>query len=316
MRLNRRQLLAIMAGAVLAGRPSLGQPPARPGPAAALPMPMVEIGRNPVSVSPMGLDGWTLGEQMQPGMASQMIRKALDFGISYFDTAPSYGKDGRLERIMGELLSPIRRQVFIASKTAARSAARAEEDLEGSLTRLSTSHIDAWLFHAVSSPEDAERIAAPDGAATAARKALEDGRVRKIGATSLSSPAGLLRLIELVPELEIIECPVNCLDPHWRSFSRQVLEPAGQKQISIAAAKALAEGMAIRIPGVSELEAKRYTLSQPITIWLSGAASLEELERDATLIKTFQPLSEEDQAALLGRTAPFKGAAFEPYKSR
>src|SRR6202171_6300743 len=82
--------------------------------------------------------------------ASRRVAEAYDRGVNYFDCAPSYF-DGEAEIKLGEALRPYRNKVFLAEKTTRRDAKGAGEELERTLQRFHTDHLDLYQFHAVSS---------------------------------------------------------------------------------------------------------------------------------------------------------------------
>ena len=96
--------------------------------------------------------------------ASRRVAEAYDRGVNYFDCAPSYF-NGEAENKLGEALKPYRSNVFLAEKTMSRDAKGAREELERTLQRFHTDHVDLYQFHAVSSMDDVDRILAPAGAA-------------------------------------------------------------------------------------------------------------------------------------------------------
>ena len=112
--------------------------------------------------------------------ASRRVAEAYDRGVNYFDCAPSYF-DGEAEMKLGEALRPYRSKVFLAEKTMCRDAKGAREELERSLRRFHTDHVDLYQFHAVSSMEDVDGILAPGGAAETFFAAKKDGKVRHLG---------------------------------------------------------------------------------------------------------------------------------------
>ena len=76
--------------------------------------------------------------------AKKLLRKAFESGITFFDTARAYTDS---EEKLGEALSDVRDQIFIATKTAAKTADGFWKDLETSLKLLKTDYIDIYQFH-------------------------------------------------------------------------------------------------------------------------------------------------------------------------
>ena len=109
---------------------------------------------------------------MDQGEANGVVAEAVDGGINYFDVAPSYG-DGEAEEKLGPALEPHRKKVFLACKTMERDARGAAAELNRSLKRLKTDHVDLYQFHAVTEMEEVDQIFAPGGACEAFVKARE-----------------------------------------------------------------------------------------------------------------------------------------------
>ena len=112
--------------------------------------------------------------------ADKSISFALDSGINHFDTAPSYG-DAELR--LGPWMPKIRDQIFLSTKTGKRDRESAWEEINRSLERLQTDHIDLIQHHAVTNLEELELVLRPGGALEATIQAKEQGLVRAIGIT-------------------------------------------------------------------------------------------------------------------------------------
>ena len=138
--------------------------------------------------------------------ASRRVAEAYDRGVNYFDCAPSYF-DGEAEIKLGEALRPYRSKVFLAEKTTRRDAKGAREELERTLQRFHTDHVDLYQFHAVSSMEDVDKILAPAGAAETFLAARKEGKARHLGFSAHNAPAAL-RLMDAL-ELDSVLFPVN-----------------------------------------------------------------------------------------------------------
>jgi aryl-alcohol dehydrogenase-like predicted oxidoreductase len=93
--------------------------------------------------------------------SDQVVGKAVDAGINYFDVAPNYGN---AQIMLGPALEPYRKDVFLACKTELRTAAEAEKDLANSLKLLRTDHFDLYQLHAVTTKGDVNTILGPGGA--------------------------------------------------------------------------------------------------------------------------------------------------------
>ena len=171
--------------------------------------------------------------------AARRVAAAYDRGVNYFDCAPSYF-DGEAEIKLGEALQPYRSKVFLAEKTMSRDAKGAREELERTLRRFHTDHVDLYQFHAVGSMEDVDKILAPTGAAETFFAARKEGKVRHLGFSAHDAPAAL-RLMDAL-ELDSVLFPVNVNAWENGGFGPQILTKAKSKGMARMALKALAFG--------------------------------------------------------------------------
>lgn len=321
---SRRDVLKALGLGAIAAAAGAGVLPEAPNGAAtpgstpvgeALPMPMSTLGKAKIPISRIAVGGHHMGVEMPEDRGLELLERALALGINFFDSAHSYGRAGESELRLGKAFAGRRDKVVLMSKSTQRSASEAERELDLSLQRLGTDHVDIWQFHAITHMSDAEQTAAPGGAAEVARRALADGRVRVLGATSHTAPEPLNRLLDLVPEIEAVQFPVNCVDRHWKSFIDGTIPKAQERGLTILAMKCLARGTLTQAAGIAVAEAHRYALSQPVAAWVSGMTSLAQLEENVAVTKAFRPMPAEEQADLLARSMPFKGPQFEDYKT-
>ena len=171
--------------------------------------------------------------------ASRRVAVAYNRGVNYFDCAPSYF-NGEAETKLGEALRPYRNKVFLAEKTMSRDAKGAREELERSLQRFHTDHVDLYQFHAVSSMDDVDKILAAGGAAETFFAAKKEGKVRHVGFSAHNAPAAL-RLMDAL-ELDSVLFPVNVNAWENGGFGPQILAKAKEKGMARMALKALAFG--------------------------------------------------------------------------
>lgn len=233
--------------------------------------------------------------------AAERVSKAFDYGVNYFDVAPTYG-DAELK--LGPALEPYRKNVFLACKTTKRTAEEAQQELDQSLERLKTDYFDLYQLHAVTQPEEVETIFGPGGAMETFVKAREAGKIRFIGFSAHSVEAAMALLDHF--QFDSILFPINYACWHAGNFGPQVLEKAQQQGAAILALKSMArrpypEG-AEKIPKCwyepytsheDALRALRFTLSHPVTAAIPpGNEDLFFTALD--LIKKFEPLMEEE----------------------
>lgn len=191
-----------------------------------------------VELSVIGFGGIVVcGMPQEEG--SRRVAAAHDRGVNYFDCAPSYF-DGEAEIKLGEALKPYRNKVFLAEKTTRRDAAGAREELERTLRRFHTDHVDLYQFHAVGSMEDVDKILAPKGAAETFLAAKKEGKTRFLGFSAHHAPAAL-RLLDAL-QLDSVLFPVNVNAWAHGGFGPQILAKAQEKGAARLALKALALG--------------------------------------------------------------------------
>jgi len=225
--MDRREFIASAAalGAGLAAKGSNGMLPKRPY-------------KNGIELSVIALGGIVICK-MEQKEADRRVAAAFERGVNYFDCAPSYF-DGEAEQKLGAALQPYRNRVFLAEKTGKRDAKGAREELERTLERFHTDHVDLYQFHAVGSMEDVDKILAPGGAAETFVKAKQEGKARHLGFSAHNAPAAL-RLMDAL-ELDSVLFPVNANAWEYGGFGPQILAKAKQKGMARMALKALAWG--------------------------------------------------------------------------
>ena len=213
-----------------------------------------------------------------PEEASRYVAEAVDRGVNYFDVAPSYGN---AEERLGPALVPYRDRVFLACKTGKREGPGAREELERSLKRLQTDHVDLYQLHGLTSVAEVEQAFGPGGAMETFLAAREEGKVRFLGFSAHSVDAALLALDRF--KFDSVLFPFNFVTYGKADFGPQVIEAAEKRGSARLALKAMArrpwpEGVErvfrkcwyepISDPHLADL-ALRFTLSLPITAAVS-----------------------------------------------
>ncbi len=176
---------------------------------------------------------------LEQSESDRRVSAAVERGVNYFDCAPSYF-DGEAEIKLGKSLKPYRKNIFLAEKTGKRDAGGAMAELEQTLRRFDTDHVDLYQFHAVASMEDVDKIVAPGGAAEAFFKAKKEGKARHLGFSAHHAPAAI-RLMDAL-ELDSVLFPVNVNAWENGGFGPQILAKAKEKGMARMALKALAFG--------------------------------------------------------------------------
>ena len=279
------------------------------------PLPLRDLGKTGIRATSFGLGCYYLGNLHDDDTALAIVRRALDLGVNWFDTAWSYNTGVSEDRV-GRALKGKRDRVHIATKSTVRDGEGAVRQLEESLKRLRTDHVDLFQFHALKTAKDVEAVFAEGGPHEALLKAKKDGKVLHLGFTGHFDPDLMAGVCRERP-LETILMPLNCLDPHEKSFEKGTLPAAREKGLGVIAMKLFASGKLVDDPALSPTpeQCVRYVLGLPISVAIAGCASVEELERDLLVAKAFEPFTDAERAALLERTKPIVGKKIEWYKN-
>jgi aryl-alcohol dehydrogenase-like predicted oxidoreductase len=268
-------------------------------------MPERLLGRTDVKVPIFGLGGagqTPLSQEGKEQDAAAVIEKALELGIRYFDTAADYGPS---EDYLGKVLPPHRSKLFLASKTDKRDRDGAWRELERSLKRLKTDHLDLWQLHHVSSRQDLDTIFSSSGAIHALEEAMQQKLVRFVGITGHHEPQVIAEGLRRYP-FHATLIPINAADKHHpRPFIPVVLPLAQQKNVGVIAMKVPAYGRLFKPGGLSGMQqALGYTLSQPgVDCCVVAAENPAQLEQNVKIARAFQPLTNQELVAIEQRTS-------------
>ncbi len=268
------------------------------------PVPKKPMGKTGLQVSYLGLGGYHLGSAKDQTEANEMVAMALDAGINFFDNAWEY-HDGLSESRLGTALAGKRDQVIVMTKvcTHGRGKDVAMQQLEESLRRLRTDHLDVWQIHEVIYENDPDLIFAPGGAAEALLQAKQQGKVRFIGFTGHKDPSIHLKMLLHDFPFDTIQMPLNCFDATFRSFETHVLPEANKRGLAVFGMKSLGgSGEMVRKGGVTPTEGLGYAMSLPVATTISGMDSMEVLTQNLAIACGFKPFREEEMASLRERS--------------
>ncbi len=257
------------------------------------------LGRTGEKLSLLGFGGIVVMDATS-AQADERVARAIEYGVNYFDVAPSYG-DAEIK--LGPALQPYRKNVFLACKTQERSKEGARKELEQSLKHLHTDHLDLYQLHAVTNLDEVDTIFAAGGALETFQQAKKDGQIRYIGFSAHSVEAAMALLDRF--DFDTILFPLNFRTWYAGNFGPQVLDKAKAKQMGILALKAMANGPwpenaenktpkcwyePLQDPEQALL-ALRFTLSLPVTAALPpGNENLYKMALDLGL--RFSPLND------------------------
>ena len=279
-------------------------------------IPKHPLGSTGVDVSILGLGGHHIGRIRDDNQSIQLIRKAIDSGVTFLDNAWEY-HNGRSEELMGKALTGgYRDKAFLMTKHHGRDKKTAMEHLEDSLRRLRTDVIDLWQFHEVVYDKDPEMIFAVGGGIEAAELAKKQGKVRFIGFTGHRDPVIHLKMLAYGYPWDAVQMPMNVLDPHFKSFQKNVLPILLRRNIGVIAMKTLASGHVLRAKAATPKQALSYIWSQPVSTIVSGMDSEQLLKANVGFAQAFKPMGQMEQAELLDKTKDIAlTGKFEPFKT-
>lgn len=300
-------------------------------------LPKRRLGRSGESVTAFCLGGYHLGLPDDPRQAEAMVERSIELGVRFFDNARRY-VGGRSEEYVGRFLTPKYRQdVFLMTKSPAKTGAEAKKELEESLSAMKTDHVDLWQIHALGTPQDVDaRIR--DGVLDAFLEAKARGRTRFIGFTGHASPKTHLHLLAFLKqrglEMDTCQMPLNVCDASYESFQAGVLPVLLERGYGIIAMKTMAGGsmMGHRIDttpkdlktedipdvlgksGITPEECHQYVYSLPVSALCTGCRTMEEIEHNVATLRGFTSLSDSAKQRLEGLARPFAGFNVENYK--
>jgi predicted aldo/keto reductase-like oxidoreductase len=264
------------------------------------------LGRTGESVSIVAVGGSHLGKSIDEPLAIRIVRTAIDRGVTFMDNSWDYN-EGRSEERMGKALRDgYRDKVFLMTKIDGRTQESAARQIDESLRRLQTDHVDLMQFHEVIRMEDPDRIFAQDGAARAMLAAQKAGKVRYIGFTGHKDPAVHLRMLDVAKQhgfnLDAVLMPLNVMDAHFRSFQHEVLPVALREGLGVHSMKSMGGGFILKSGAVQPVECLHYAMNLPTTSVVAGIDSMQVLEQALEAARTFQPLTRDQVTQLLART--------------
>jgi aryl-alcohol dehydrogenase-like predicted oxidoreductase len=279
------------------------------------------LGRTGEKVSAIGIGGYHLG---RPGLEAdesiRIVRSALDEGINFLDNCWDYN-GGESEIRMGKALRDgYRQKAFLMTKIDGRDKATSTSQINDSLKRLQTDRIDLLQFHEVIRESDPDRIFAAGGALEAVQQARKAGKVRYIGFTGHKSPEVHLKMLATASShqfrFDAVQMPLNVMDHHFSSFETEVLPVLLKENIGVLGMKPMGDHFILQSKTVTAVECLHYPMNLPTSVVITGCDSLPILEQALNAARSFQPMSKEQVATLLAKTAQAaRSGEYELYKT-
>ena len=268
-------------------------------------LPTRVLGKTGVSVPLVGLGaGSRFCAVEDTDKSVEILTHSLDHGFYYWDTAHDYGEGKAIsEERLGLVLRDRRKEVFLSTKTHARTYDGAMRDLEESLKRLRTDHLDIWNVHEVLSPEDAGKIGAAGGVLEALHKAKNEKVTRFIGFSGHSSSEAMTALAER-HDFDMMLIALNHYEERKGDMERGAIPAAAAKGLGVNVIKVIRPRE--KVAGLDPADLIRYALSLPhVCAAVVGTDSVEVLKKNAETIKNFTILGPEEMKKIRAGLSPF-----------
>ncbi|HEV2991953.1 MAG TPA: aldo/keto reductase [Candidatus Angelobacter sp.] len=222
--------------------------------------------------------------------AEQVLNHAIDQGITYLDTAYSYG-DGKSETRVGKLMTARRKDVWLATKIPDRTRDAFLRRLDASLKRLQVSQVDLVHIHGLANAEDLAAIEAPNGAMEGLLEAREQKMARFIGITSHTSGEVMVQAIEH-NDLDCVQMALNA--SRNGRFEELALPAAKKKNLGIIAMKVTGQEFLLGTgAGKTTVDALlHYSLSLPVSTAVVGMPKAEMLDHNIAVARNFSTLND------------------------
>ena len=295
-KVSRREFLERSGLAVGAAALPLGATPGPAGAAAGGGMPHRTLGRTGASVSILAMGCGSRFLMYPAEQASAVLEKALGLGINSLDTAIDYG-DGESETRVGRVMATRRKDVFLATKVPGRARTReaALREVEASLKRLRTDHVDLLHVHGLGQEDDLARIEAADGVLKALYELREQKVARFIGMTSHTDGAVMAKAIER-NDLDCVQMAMN--PARALRFEGLALPAAKKKDLGVILMKVTAQEKLLGPDGAAPAALLRYGWSLPVSTVVCGMPKLEFLEANVASARAFTPMPPADMDGL------------------
>ncbi len=278
-----------------------------------------KLGSTNERVSAIGLGGAHLGRPSEEE-AVRITRSALDRGINFLDNCWDYA-NGECEVRMGKALRDgYRQKAFLMTKFDGRTRQAAASQIDESLRRLQTDHIDLIQFHENIRLDDPDRFFSAGGALEAVSAAKQAGKIRYVGFTGHKDPLVHERMLEVARlhnfHFDSCQMPLNPMDAHFRSFANNVVPKLVEQGIAVIGMKPMGSGIILKSNTVTPVECLHYALNLPTSVVITGCDSMKILDQAFEAARTFNPMAESDIIALLDKTREAAQAGkFEPFKT-
>lgn len=300
-------------------------------------LPERTLTRNGEKVTAFALGGYHAAKYLTPAEIEQLIERSIELGVRFFDNARGY-HSGKAEQYYGKFLTPkYRDDIFLMTKSHGKSKDEVQRHLDESLKAMNTDSLDLWTIHTITTKEDVDnRI--NQGVLDYFLEAKEKGKTRYIGFSCHTNPETALYFLDFLEkrglQMDTCQCPVNVCDPGFLSFQNEVLPVLLEKEYGIIAMKSMAGGGIIgrrfdltpdaytddeiknltKETPITYKQLHQYVYSLPVSSLVSGCETMEELEKNVSVLKGLNKLSESEMKQITRYAEPFTGKYAEHYK--
>ena len=267
------------------------------------PLPSRTLGRTGAKVSILAFgcgSRFLMYEEESKALAA--LNHAIDLGITYIDTAYSYG-DGKSESRVGQVMASRRKDVWLATKIPDRTRDEFMRRLEGSLKRLRVDQVDLLHIHSLGQADDLAKIEAPNGALKGLMEAREQKMTRFIGMTSHTNGDVMAQAIQR-HDLDCVQMALNA--SRNGHFEEAALPAANKKNLGVIAMKVTGQEFLLgKASGKADINSLlRYSMSLPVTTAVVGMPRVEMLEHNIEIARSFAPLKEHEMDGLRRQVSP------------
>ncbi|SHF21348.1 Predicted oxidoreductase of the aldo/keto reductase family [Mariniphaga anaerophila] len=270
-------------------------------------LPTTVLGKTGVRVPLMALGlGSRFCEIDDPEESDQILNYALDNGLYYWDTAHIYenNKNGVIsEERIGRIVKYRRKEIFLSTKVTSRDPNEAMMQIEKSLRRLQTDHLDILKIHNIRDMNDVDKVSEKGNLVDIIQRMKEEGICRFIGFSGHMDAEAMIAMAERF-DLDTMLIALN----HWG----KVRFPREEKSLPMVRSKGLGV-MVMKVlrprdsdPSISPKELIRYGLSLKAAHGaVVGIDSMKVLQENIKLLKSFEPMTSEEMKTMTVCLDPF-----------
>ncbi|UCH09443.1 MAG: aldo/keto reductase [Fidelibacterota bacterium] len=268
-------------------------------------LPTRQLGKTGISVPIIGMGCGSRFLTIESVEESdRVLNYAIDHGLYYWDTAANYEADGKIsEERLGRVLKHRRKEVWLSTKVGERDGEAAKVQIERSLKRLQTDHLDELKIHSVQSPEDAAEIRKEGNVLTVLRNLKEQGVVKHIGFSGHYSTEAMMTLAE-VDEFDTMLIALNHYREGAQIFETTAVPKAAKEGLGVLVMKVIRPRETVKDIAVEDLI--RYALSlKHVHCAVIGMDSVDIMKKNIALIKDFKPLNKARMEEIKFTLEPF-----------